>query len=323
MGAANASLVAVYDVDARVNREVAEEFGAEAVSDLGDLLAADIDAVYIATPAVHHLEQALAAARAGKHVLCEKPLGMTVADAEQMIAVSRDAGVTLGTAFMNRFNTQHLAALKMIEEGKLGTLVYGRAQLSCWYPPILGAWRQDPATGGGGSLIDMGGHLIDLLEMFFGELEAVSCFINNTVHAYESEDSATVMLRFASGALATVDTFFCIPDSSCKNVLEIYGSQGSIIGIGTIGQGPAGEMTAFLEESAGEYEPTQAREGAGGEAIAPEPVNTYMGEVAEFSAAVLEGREPINNAQLGLQSQKVLGACYESARTGQAVRLLD
>ena len=321
MQADNASLVAVYDVDARVNREVAEEFDAEGAADLDGLLAADIDAVYIATPAVCHLEQALAAVRAGKHVLCEKPLGMTVADAEQMIVASRDAGVTLGTAFNYRFNTQHLAALKMIEDGKLGALAFGRAQLSCWYPPIQGAWRQDPATGGGGSLIDMGGHLIDLLEMFFGELEAVSCFINNTVHAYKSEDAATAMLRFANGALATVDAFFCIPDSSCKNVLEIYGSRGSIIGIGTIGQEPAGEMTAYLEESDGEYEPTQAREGASGEAIAPEPVNTYMGEVAELSAAVLEGREPRNSAQLGLQSQKVLAACYESARTGRVIEL--
>jgi predicted dehydrogenase len=280
-----------------------------------------VEAVYVSLPNSMHCEWTIKALEAGKHVLCEKPLGMTVADAEEMIAVSREAGVMLGTAFCYRFNTQHLAALEMIEDGKLGTLTYGRAQLSCWYPPIESAWRQDPATGGGGSLIDMGGHLIDLLEMFFGELEAVSCFINNTVHAYESEDSATAMLRFTSGALATVDAFFCIPDNACKNVLEVYGSRGSIISTGTIGQEPAGEMTAYLEESDGAYEATQAREGVSGEAIAPEPVNTYMGEVAELSAAVLEGREPTNNAQLGLQSQKVLSACYESARTGKVVKL--
>lgn len=93
---------------------------------------------------------------------------------------------------MMRFSAQHQIALKMIQEGKLGQPVYGRAQLSCWYPPIEGAWRQDPKTGGGGSLVDMGSHCIDLLEMFFGKIKSVSCFINNNVHSYKSEDSAVV-----------------------------------------------------------------------------------------------------------------------------------
>ena len=321
VGADNARLVAVFDVDTQANAEVAAEFGAEAVGSYDDLLAGDVDAVYIATPATAHLEQAIAAARAGKHVLCEKPLGMTVAESEQMLAECKGAGVILGTGFMMRFNTQHQAALKMIQDGVLGKLTYGRAQLSCWYPPIEGAWRQDPVTGGGGSLVDMGGHCIDLLEMFFGDLKAVSCFINNTVHEYKSEDSATAMLSFANGALATVDTFFCVPDDSSKNALELYGSKGSILARGTIGQGPAGEMLAFLEESDAGYDAQQARAEAEGQVIAPEPVNTYMAQIREFSAAVLEGREPEHGAELGLQSQKVLAACYESARTGRVVEL--
>lgn len=176
-------------------------------------------------------------------------------------------------------------------------------------------------TTGGGSLVDMGGHCIDLLEMFFGELKAVSCFINNTVHDYESEDSATAMLFFANGALATVDTFFCIPDNSSKNVLELYGSKGSILAKGTIGQAPAGEMVAFLEESEEGYDAKQARKAVEGQVVAPDPVNTYMAEIREFSAAVLEGREPENSAELGLQSQKALAACYKSARKGKVVEL--
>ncbi len=319
--AENAKLGSVYDIDAEANDSVAKEFDANASQSLEDLLKSDIDAVYVASPANMHLEQVIACAKAKKHVLCEKPLGMTIAEAEKMIAVCKEEGVILGTGFMMRFLSQHQAALKLIQDGKLGKPVYGRAQLSCWYPPMEGAWRQSPETGGGGSLMDMGSHCIDLLEMFFGELKSVSCFINNNVHSYESEDSAVVSLMFKNGAMATVDTYFCIPDNSSKNILELYGSKGSILAKGTIGQGVAGEMTAYLEEDAGEYNAEQARNAAEGLSINPTPVNTYLAEIEEFSSAVLENREPKNNLEISLQSQKVLAACYESAKTGKVVEV--
>ena len=275
----NAELSAVFDIDAKVNAEVAKEFGSKQATNIGNLLKDYIEAVYIATPAHLHAEQVRACAKAGKHVLCEKPLGMTVAEAEEMIELCKQMGVKLGCAFMMRFVAQHQKALRLIKEGKLGTPAYARAQLSCWYPPIEGVWRQDPATGGGGSLIDMGGHCIDLLEMFFGPVVKVGCFINNTVHDYKSEDSAVAMLFFENGALGTVDTFFCIPDNSSKNVLELYGSKGSILAKGTIGQAPAGQMVAFLEQDSEEYDAQQERTEAQSMIIAPEPVNTYQAEI--------------------------------------------
>ena len=320
--AGNAELVAVYDVNSEVNAEVAGQFDVSASGSLEELLRSDIDAVYVATPANLHCEHTLACVRAKKHVLCEKPLGMTTEEAESMIAASENAGVLLGTAFMMRFQMQHQSALKMIQEGKLGKLVFGRAQLSCWYPPIQGAWRQNPATGGGGSLIDMGCHCIDLMEMFFGKLKKVSCLISNTVHNYSSEDSAVATLFFENGALAVVDTFFCIPDNSSKNMLELYGSKGSILAKKTIGQGDSGEMVAYLEAEDAGYDAQQKREkGEGIVVIAPEPMNTYQAEIEEFSQAILEGREPSNHAGLGLQSQKVLAACYKSASTGRIVEV--
>ena len=318
--ARNAHLVAVYDPNQAANREVASAFGVRATSSVAELLDAGVDAVYVASPPRFHREQALACAAAGKHVLCEKPLGMTVPEAEQMIAACNSAGVQLGCAFMMRFHAQHQAALQLIQQGKLGAPVYARAQLSCWYPPLEGAWRQDPALGGGGSLIDMGGHCLDLLEMFFGPVSAVSCFINNTVHPYGSEDSAAVLLRFANGALATVDTFFCIQDTSSQNVLELYGSRGSILAQGTIGQAATGIMTAYLQSADAGYEARQSRSGETGMQIAPEPRNTYRAEIEEFSQALLEGRPNPLDAQHGLRSQQTLAACYESARTGQAMK---
>jgi len=319
--ASNAELVAVFDPNAEANQAVAKQFRARAVGSVDELLASGIEAVYIASPPNAHREQADACAKAGKHVLSEKPLGMTVADAEAMIAACHKAGVRFGTAFLMRFLAQHQAALKLIRDGRLGKPVFGRAQLSCWYPPMPGAWRQDPATGGGGSLMDMGGHCIDLLEMFFGNVRAVSCFTNRTVQSYASEDSAVASLFFENGALGVVDTFFCMPDEASQNRLELYGSLGSILAKGTIGQGAVGEMVAFLKEGAAGYDAQQARGADGGMIIAPPPFNTYRAEIEEFSAAILEKREPSNNAAIGMQSQKVLAACYESARTGKVVKV--
>ncbi len=321
VAANNAELVAVWDLDAQANAAVAATFKAQPAGSLTALLKHDLDAVYIATPADCHHEQALACASAGKHVLCEKPLGLSVQDATDMVAACQGAGVRLGTAFMMRFQSQHRAALELVQQQRLGRMVFGRAQLSCWYPPMAGAWRQDPARGGGGSLMDMGGHCIDLLEMFLGRPTAVSCSVNRTVHGYASEDSAVALLTFESGAMAVVDTFFCIPDEASRNSLELYGSLGSIIAHGTIGQGDRGEMVAHLAGSDAGYNAQQARSGAAGFPINPPAANIYRGEIEEFSQAILENREPTNNAQLGVDSQRILAACYESARSGNRVQL--
>lgn len=319
--AANARLAAVYDVNQQVNRQVAERFGARAAGSLEELLAAGVEAVYVASPVYAHREQVLACARAGRHVLCEKPLGLTVAEAEEVVEACRAAGVRLGTAFMMRFHAQHQAALALIREGRLGKPVYARAQLSCWYPPIEGAWRQDPALGGGGSLMDMGGHCLDLLEMFFGPVRRVGCFTARAVHGYAVEDGATVLVEFANGALGTVDAFFSIPDEASDNVLELYGSGGAILARGTIGQGERGVMVARLRGTETGYDAQQQREAAGGIEIAPEPVNTYRAEIEAFSRAVLEGRQPPVTGEDGLRNQRLLAACYESARTGRMVEV--
>jgi predicted dehydrogenase len=166
----------------------------------------------------------------------------------------------------------------------------------------------------------MGGHCIDLLEMFFGKVTRVSCFINSIVHDYKSEDSAVAMLFFENGALGTVDTYFCIPDNSSKNVLELYGTKGSILAKGTIGQGSAGEMIVFLEQ-AKDYDAQQARTETHGLAITPEPVNPYLAEIEEFSQAIIDDREALISAEIGLRSQKILAACYESAGLGKAIKV--
>lgn len=319
--ASNSELVAVFDTNSEANSAVAKEFRSLAVNSIDELLDSGIDAVYVASPANMHFRHVVECASKRKHVLCEKPLGMTTREAAKMVKACNEEGVILGIGLMMRFLSQHRTALKLIRDGKLGKPVYGRAQLSCWYPPMSGAWRQDPATGGGGSLMDMGSHCIDLLEMFFGEIKSLNCFIGNNVHSYKSEDSAVVSMLFENGALGTVDTYFCIPDNSSKNILELYGSKGSIIAKGTIGQGTSGEMTAYIENENSGYDAEQARQSAAGQVINPEPVNTYRAEIEEFSSAILENREPANNYSLGLRNQKIIAACYESAKKGKVIEI--
>ena len=318
--ARNAELVAVFGRNQKTNAAVAKEFGVRAATSLAELLALDLDAVYIASPNHAHLEQTRLAAVAGKHVFCEKPLGLNVAEARQMMQDCRKAKVQLGTAFMMRFHSRHQAALRLIQAGKLGQPVYARAQLSCWYPPLRAAWRQIPRLAGGGALMDLAGHCLDLLEMFFGPLTAVSCLTNHTVHDYRTEDSSAVLARFKNGATATVDAFFCIPDASSQNRLELYGTRGSILAHGTIGQEDGGEMVALLND-AKNYRAQQTRSTDNAIVIAPARVNTYRAEIEAFSQSLLEGRDTGESGRAGLRSQKILAACYESARRRKEIKI--
>jgi predicted dehydrogenase len=118
-----------------------------------------------------------------------------------------------------------------------------------------------------------------------------------------------------------VDTLFNVPDASSLNRLELYGSNGSIRAEGTIGQGDSGRMAAYFQESRDGYAARQERQESGDLSLSPEPVNTYRAEVEAFSLAVLEDSEPPVGAEQGLWIQKVIAACYESARTRRAVRL--
>ena len=165
-GASSARFVAVMDAHEQTARETAGRFGIANVHPTVDALLADpgVDAVYIATPTAAHLPQVLAAAAARKHVLVERPIALTSAEAKQAIEACHQSGVLLGCTCRTRFHSLHLAARQMLERGELGQVIAGRAQVSFWYPPDPGAWRQRQRSAGGGSLIHLGSDCIDLLE---------------------------------------------------------------------------------------------------------------------------------------------------------------
>ena len=320
LGAESAELVAVQDIHAARIDEVAAKYGVTKYEKEYDLLNDEnVEAVYIATPNLLHHGQVLAAAEAGKHVLCEKPLALTLEECEEMVAACAAADVKLGINFMMRFHACHTKIKEMIDAGDLGTVVMGRAELTCWYPPIPGAFRQDPAKGGGGAFADMGNHCVDLLEMLFGRTRRVSCFIGNLVQDYPAEDTAVAMLEFESGAKGMVDALFNVPDAASRQALEVYGSQGSVVSFGTIGQMSTGSLTAVIEGEAKDYDADQEREEAGAEIIEPEPVNIYAAHIEGFCAAIEDDTEPPITGEDGIWSHKVIEACYQSAAEGHAV----
>jgi len=319
-------LLAIMDVDATAVLQVADEYGVAGRYEGVDALLADpnVEAVYIASPAHLHKSQVTRAADAHKHILCEKPLATTLIDATEMVEYCENAGVYLTEGYMMKFHSLNRRAKKLVEQGKIGKPVFARAQLSCWYPPIDGAWRQAPALGGGGALIDMATHLYDLLQDMLGPITEVFAYCNSVAHDYPVEDSATTLLRFDNGVHAAVDTFFNIPDTAVFSRLELYGTAGSILAEGTIGQTPGGSMAAFIGDQSKGYDAMQSHDGQDvvRKRVRAKPVNMYAAEIDELSECIIRKRPPtISTGRDGLRIARITEAAYESARTGSSVSI--
>lgn len=318
--AEKSEIVALMDVDSQALQATAQEFGIpRAYSTISELLKEDIDAVYIASPVAFHYSQTKEAFAAGKHVLCEKPLALRVEEGEELLELAEKGNLKFGVAFMMRYNVYHQKIREFVAEGKIGQPVFARAQLTCFYPEIPGAWRQKRATGGGGALTDMGCHCIDLLEWFFGEIAEVFGFLDTITHQYEVEDTSTVLLKFKNQAHGFVDNFFNVPDATARNILEIYGTKGAISAQHTIGQDPGGEVWyCFLEEPQG-YDALQRRTSTSWQKLELTPKALYAQEVDAMSEWILGGPKPYIAAEIGLRNMRVLSAIYRSAEERKAI----
>jgi predicted dehydrogenase len=294
--AKNCRLVAVMD-PVGVERVAAAFNVPKSYTREEDLLAdPDVQAVYIASPVNCHLKQIEMAAKAGKHILCEKPLAMNTRQTQRAVDLCQKHKVFLQEGYMMKFHGAHAAIKQFIDEGRLGKIVYMRAQLSCWYPKMAGAWRQDPKLGGGGALIDMATHLYDLLGWFAGPIRRVTAMVNTLVQEYKSDDASTTLLEFKSGVQATVDCFYCIPDEASRTRLEVYGSKGAILTEGTIGQSMAGKMEGLLDAGAAGYDATQTKDVVRKFSRLPfKKINPYTAECEYFAGCVLQNCPPALN----------------------------
>ena len=320
----NAKLVAVMDIDLARAKEVAGQFGVPEYCDTEEaLLAKDIDAVYIATPQNVHCRQSVQAARAGKHILCEKPIAITVEEVEQIEQACKKAGVMFMLGFCMRNNVYHKQARELVQSGGLGQMVMGRAQLTCWYPPIAGAWRQDAAISHGGCLLDMGTHCLDILEWIMGAtITEVAGFQDRMTHEYatEIEDASTIVMRFSNGAHGVVDNYFNLPDAAAQNALELHGTKGSIIAHGTVGQDPTGNMFSILQDQETGYDANQVRDAeVNRQEYKLEGIGLYGQMITGFSRCIADGDAvPVTLAD-GMHSVKVTNAIYRAVKDKRVV----
>jgi len=321
--AKNAELVAVMDVCMETTKGLAQKYNAQYAYDCADELLKnpEINAVYIASPVVNHYEQATKAAMAGKHILIEKPLALTINEGEELINLCKKQNVLFATGLMMRFHAYHEKAKELVSEGVLGDIVSARAQLTCWYPDMPGAWRQYMNQAGGGSLMDMGVHCIDLLQYIIGDnVTSVSALIGTKTFEYEVEDSATVLMKFANGAYATVDSNFNIPDNAAECRLEIYGTKGSILASGTISQVEGGNFRLLLSQDS-EYSAIQDRSSSGEVEVKVTFGNMYTKEIESFGESILNGMPVEVPATDALQVQRIVEAAYKASKEGRVVEV--
>lgn len=318
----NAVLTAVMDSNTVLAQVVGEKYKVtEVCASIGELLQKDIDAVYIATPVFCHKEQATLAMRAGKHVLMEKPVGLSVEEAKELRKIALEEGVKLGVALMMRFHTHHQAIKELLDGGKLGKIVSIRTQFSCWYPDMEGSWRQKKAFGGGGALIDLGVHCIDLLQYVTGlKASGVMALCDTQTFGYEVDDSVSLVMKMDNGAHAYVDANFNIPDDAAQSRLEIYGTKGSIIADGTLGQEEVGTTKVCLAGAA-DYNAMQNRGIVNSYLLEPASGNMYTKEIEAFSAAVLQNAELPVNIEDGIWVQEIVEAAYLSSDTEKFIGL--
>ncbi|WFU85861.1 Gfo/Idh/MocA family oxidoreductase [Rhizobium sp. CC1099] len=307
--AAGSEAVSVMSTDAARGKAYAAENGiAKSVTSVAALVNdPDVEAVYISTTNELHRDQALAAIQAGKHVLCEKPLAMSQADANAMVKAARQAGVVMATNHHLRNAATHRAMRDAIAAGKIGKPLAARVFHAVYLPPHLQGWRLDRPEAGGGVILDITVHDADTLRFVLGDdpVEAIAFGQSGGMGKAGLEDAVMGVLRFKSGVIAQFHDGFTT--KYAETGFEVHGSDGSLVASNVMTQRPVGRVT--LRNAEGETE--------------LECKNTNLYEVAlrAFNDAVAGKGRPSATGEDGVWSLATGLAVVESARTGKVVKI--
>ena len=314
-----AKLVAAYDAVAERAEALAAKHGARAYRSLGAFLKApNLEIVTIGTPSGAHAEPAVRAARAGKHLIVEKPLDVTLRRCDRIIAACAGAGVKLATVFPSRFAESSALAKQAVAAGRFGRLALGSAYIKWWRTQAYydsGAWRGTWKLDGGGALMNQSIHAIDLLQWLMGPVESVVARAGCLAHErIEVEDTAAAVLGFASGALGVIEGSTAAFPGQHKRI-ELCGSAGS-----AIVEDEAIRQWQFAPEQP-EDAAVRARfaEGtaAGGHSD-PKAINFagHQKQFEDFIRALETGSAPLVDCPEGRKSVEIILAIYKSARAG-------
>jgi 1,5-anhydro-D-fructose reductase (1,5-anhydro-D-mannitol-forming) len=303
---AGGEVVSVMSTDADRAKTYAAENGiATATTSLDELLAGPVDAVYISTTNELHRSQTLAAAKAGKHVLCEKPLALALPEAREMVAACKAAGVVMGTNHHLRNAATHRAMREAIAAGRIGKPLFARVFHAVYLPPHLQGWRiKDKATGAG-VVMDITVHDADTLRFVLGEepVEVTAFTQQGGLGADGIEDGVMGVVRFQSGTLAQFHDAFTTKFAGTG--FEVHGSEGSLIGTNCMTQRPTGEVVL--------------RTAGGEDVLKLDPENLYTRAIRAFHAAMAGRGEPSATGEDGIRSMALAIAALKSARGGRAV----
>jgi len=299
-------LVAVHSRTKERAAAFAQAHGGKPYDDYFALLADPrVDAVYIASEPHRHPEQAIAAARAGKHAIVERPMATTVAGCHRMIQAARSAGTHLAIAHVLRFHPKTIKLKQLLSESAVGLVVCGRVLHTRLYnpqPDEPGYWRVVASRSGGGPTQDEGSDRLDALCFLLGAPREVTAYCSTTTMPYDVEDSMAMLVRFATGAQISCHFQWNIPVA--RDNFELFGTEGAIIST------PFSGNDLILCTSGGdirhEFRP---------------PANAHLPLIADFVQRLLAGEPPACPADETLATYQIINAAYESARTRQSVKI--
>ncbi len=301
----NSHVVAVFSREQEKADAYAAKHGGKAYLSYSELLAdPNVDVVYIASPNALHAEQAIEAARAGKHIFCEKPLALNAKDAHRVVDEAAKAGVKLAVDFQTRHYAANDAAIKLIRDGAIGNVMVMQIE-SCAAANPLKGWRTDPSLAGMGSVNNIAVHPLDLARYFAGSEATEVVAMTDAGRSDELETISLLLVRFENGAIAYINGSQATPNPRAD--MEIYGSAGRITGHNTTRPFLEGELVVL---SGGEEKTT--------------PFSTKDGfqrAVAAFNRAVIDKTDPNPSGEDGVKSVELVEAITRSARTGTVVKV--
>ncbi len=320
-----AEVAACFDCIPESAQRLAEKYGIKAYTELDAMLAdPDVDVVTIATPSGAHLDPAVAAAKAGKHVIVEKPLEITLGKCDEIIRACEEAGTVLSTIFPSRFHAPSLKIKDAIESGRFGRLTVGDAIVK-WYRSQeyydSGAWRGTWELDGGGALMNQAIHSVDLLTWLMGPVKEIRAQTALLAHERIAvEDTAVATLQFENGALGIIEATTSVYPGYLKRI-EIHGSAGS-----AVMEEEDIIKWDFAEEQPADAEikETMANQVSGGGGASDPSAIGHHGHAHQFAdvvEAIQGGRKPLIDGYEGRRSVEIILAIYKAAETGQGITL--